>query len=166
MSRIYMLIRGRNGENNRLAAGAFRPYFSRKEVTILCVYTNPVNLRSSAFSRLVVAFSRISFSQFLFLSFGKVYQIKSVCVYISCRLFAVYFQPCTVAKFFLRKLSIARQLVTIKAVKMYYDFIPSFREVLVEGTFCKNFPTLLPFGDVYPSSLVYVQLIAGQNFPP
>ena len=63
----------------------FRPRFIRKEVTIRCVYTNPVNLRSAAFSWPIVAFSRISFSQFLFMSFGKVYQIKSACVYISGR---------------------------------------------------------------------------------
>ena len=62
----------------------FRPYFSRKEVTILFVCSSPVNLRSLAFSRPVVAFSRMSFSQFLFLSFGQVYQINFVCVYISC----------------------------------------------------------------------------------
>ena len=55
----------------------FRPRFIRKEVTIRCVYTNPVNLRSAAFSWPIVAFSRMSFSQFLFMSFGKVYQIKS-----------------------------------------------------------------------------------------
>ena len=43
---------------------------------------------------------------------------------------------------------------------MLSNFIPSFREVLQEGTFCEIFPILLPFDDVYPSLLVYLQLIA------
>ena len=98
----------------------FRPHLIRKEVTILRVYSNPVHLRSSAPSRLVVAFSGMSISQFLFLSFAKIYQIKSVCVYNSCSS-SLYIQPCTVAKFFSHYLSIAWQWVTIVAVKMDYS---------------------------------------------
>ena len=47
---------------------------------------------------------------------------------------------------------------------MCLDFIPSFREVLLAGTVSQIFCTGLPFGDVYPSLLVYLQLIARENF--
>jgi len=47
---------------------------------------------------------------------------------------------------------------------MFLDFIASFREVLLAGTVSQIFCTRLPFGDVYPSLLVHLQLIALANF--